>query len=111
MMSSRTRSNSPAPIFSSASLPFTAISTSWPSCFSLRDSRSRFISTSSTTRIRPAAGTLSAVSSGLGGRKQAPQIRQLLLGRALPLLDHVRDLVRVEEVNALAELRNDRKDL
>ena len=43
--------------------------------------------------------------------EQPAEIRDLLLGGALAFLDDVGDLVRVEEVNLVLELRNDRQDL
>src|SRR6266536_6356851 len=107
MMSRRTRSNGSARIFSSACFPFSAVTTVWDCCCRRRDSRSRFISTSSTTRIRPDSLIAGRRSAG----QEAAKERKLLLGRSLPLLDDVRDLVRVEQADAVLELRNDREDL
>src|SRR5438093_6946218 len=131
MMSSRTRSNGSARIFSTARRPFSAVSTECPCCFRRRERRSRFISTSSTTRSLPglspadirfddggresrdrsrkpaASSTISHVS---GGGEQASQERQLLHGGFLPPLDHVRVKRRVAQPDVTVEGRDDRKD-
>src|SRR6266540_963136 len=48
---------------------------------------------------------------GSDARQQPSKVRDLALGGPLPLFDDVGDLVGVEEVNAVLELRNDRQDL
>src|SRR6266542_5611114 len=105
MMSRSTRSNSPARTISSARRPFSASATECPCCSRRRESRSRFISTSSTTRSRPVS-----VPIGLASEKAA-QERELPGRGFFSALDHVGVERGVAQADVPIERRHDRDDL
>src|ERR1043165_3328592 len=78
---------------------------------------SRLASVSSTTRIRPVMprgavnGMGGAANSNVDGIEHTLEIGHLRLGGALPLLDHVRNLVGVEQPDLSIELGQDGNDL